>query len=190
MPLLSKWLTRTRLSRIRDHLGKRVLDVGCGQGELLDFLPPGVERVVLLDRRPERQKKIAERLSDHEVEAKFLVGDVEQGELDFPPGSFDTIVMAALIEHLRTPSAALACVHKLLSTEGKLVLTTPSPLGGRLHWVASYLGLVYAEAAQEHERFYDFPSLARLLDQSGFLVEHFERFLFGLNQLVVARKRG
>lgn len=188
MPLLSRFLTHARLSRVAKHLSGKVLDAGCGYGELLDYLPTHVHSVTLLDRSPERLPRLQKRLSGGTVEARFLLGDIAAGEIALPPASFDTVVMAALLEHLKFPGAALRETWRLLKPGGSLVLTTPTPLGGRFHAWGSHLGLTYREAAEEHEAFFANEDLNRLLNEERFNCELYERFLMGMNQLVVARK--
>ncbi|MCI0423544.1 MAG: class I SAM-dependent methyltransferase [Acidobacteria bacterium] len=188
MPFLSRLLTHARLSRVQRYVGRTVLDVGCGYGELLDFLPAHVESVALLDRSSERLPRLQDRLSRGTISTKVLLGDIVREEIALPAASFDTVVMAALLEHLKSPGVALKQVYRLLQSDGRLVLTTPTPLGGKLHTLGSYFGLTYREAADEHERFYGQDALGRLLRENGFTIENYERFLLGLNQLVVARK--
>jgi len=190
MPLLSGFLTRARLSRVAKHIGGTVLDAGCGYGELLDYLPEHIRSVTLLDRSSERLPKLQKRLSRGTVEARFMLGDITSGEIVLPSDSFDTVVMAALLEHLKTPAVALCETRRLLKPGGRLVLTTPTPLGGRVHAWGSRLGLTYREAANEHERFYNYEALRRLMNDEGLTCELYERFLLGMNQLVVARKTG
>ena len=190
MPLLSRFLTCARLSRVAKHLEGEVLDAGCGYGELLDYLPTPVQAVTLLDRSPERLPRLQTRLARGTVNAKFLLGDIAIGEIALPDASFDTVVMAALLEHLKIPGAALREARRLLKPGGSLVLTTPTPLGGRLHAWGSRLGLTYREAADEHEGFFDYEGLRFLLREEGFTLEVYQRFLMGMNQLVVARKEG
>jgi SAM-dependent methyltransferase len=188
MALLTGWLTRVRLRRISQHLGRRVLDVGCGLGQLLDYLPGSVVRVVLLDVSPERREFVHQRMSRLGIKAEFFVGNINQENAPVPPGPFDTVVMGALLEHLSPPIYALANIASVLDDQGRLVLTTPGPLGGRLHRWGSYLGLTSAEAADEHRSFYGYSELRALLEENGFKIEQYKRFLFGLNQLLVARK--
>ena len=188
MPLLSRFLTHARLSRVAKHLEGKVLDVGCGYGELLDYLPAHVQSLTLLDRSPERLPRLQTRLARGTVMAKFLLGDIAVGEIALPGASFDTVVMAALLEHLKIPGAALREARRLLKPGGSLVLTTPTPLGGRLHAWGSRLGLTYREAADEHESFFGYEGLKHLLTAEGLTFEGYERFLLGMNQLVVARK--
>jgi SAM-dependent methyltransferase len=188
MPVLSRFLTHARLSRVAKHLGGDVLDAGCGYGELLDYLSPQVQSVTLLDRSPERLPRLQTRLAGRTVKATFLLGDIAAGEIALPLASFDTVVMAALLEHLKIPAAALREARRLLKPGGSLVLTTPTPLGGRLHAWGSYLGLTYREAADEHEGFFNHEALKRLLNDEGFACELYQSFLLGMNQLAVARK--
>jgi 2-polyprenyl-3-methyl-5-hydroxy-6-metoxy-1,4-benzoquinol methylase len=186
MPLLSKYLTHARLSRISRHLGSQILDVGCGYGELLDFLPPSVNRIVLLDRSAERQQVVERRMAGKHLAATFLTAEIDREDVDLDLAPFDTVVMAALLEHLKRPEVALKNLRRLMKNGGTLVLTTPTPSGGKLHWLGSHLGLVYAEAAQEHVQFYDYPLLKPLLESSGFHIHHYRKFFFRLNQLLIA----
>jgi 2-polyprenyl-3-methyl-5-hydroxy-6-metoxy-1,4-benzoquinol methylase len=186
VPLLSKYLTGARLSRISQHLGVQVLDLGCGYGELLDYLPSTVSRIVLLDRSSERLEAVERRIASKKLSATFLIAEIDRDDVNVDLAPFDTVVMAALLEHLRSPEIALKNLRRLMKSGATLVLTTPTPLGGKLHWIGSYLGLVYAEAAEEHVRFYNFSALELLLEGAGFRVDYYEKFLFGLNQLVVS----
>ena len=188
MPLLSRFLTHARLSRVAEQLEGEVLDAGCGYGELLDYLPSHVQSLTLLDRSPERLPRLQARLARGTVKARFLLGDIAVGKIALPDASFDTVVMAALLEHLKIPGAALREARRLLKPGGSLVMTTPTPLGGRLHSWGSRLGLTYREAADEHEGFFDYEALKRLLNDEGFACELYQRFLLGMNQLAVARK--
>ncbi len=187
MPLMSKWLTYARLSRVRPFLEGRVLDLGCGHGELLDYLTPRVTSVLLVDSAPERKERVLRRLKECPIPARFQVAKAESEELHSDV-SFDSIVMAAVLEHLKSPRQTLQSLHSLMTRGGKLILTTPTPLGGRLHEIGSHLGLTYPEAAEEHESFFDQAALEQLLRENGFQVRLFQRFLFGLNQLVVAAR--
>jgi 2-polyprenyl-3-methyl-5-hydroxy-6-metoxy-1,4-benzoquinol methylase len=98
----------------------RVLDVGCSGGYLAERLVARGATVTGIELDPiaaERARAVCEEV---------LVGDVEQLELPFEPGSFDAIVCADLIEHLRDPAAFLARLRSLLRRDARLVLTTPN----------------------------------------------------------------
>jgi SAM-dependent methyltransferase len=164
-----------------------VLDVGCGYGELLDHLPAEVTAIDLVDSSPLREERAMRRARERGIPARFFLCDANDPEPGFPPGPYETIVMGALLEHLRPPIRVLSKLRPLLSPGGRLLLTTPTPLGGALHRLGSYVLLTHPEAAQEHFAFYGRADLAALLGGSGYEMEEYFPFLLGLNQLVVAR---
>lgn len=99
---------------------KRVLDVGCSTGYLARRLREGGATIVGIDA----DERVAERAGT--FCESVHIGDVETMELPFEPGSFDAVVCADLIEHLRDPQAFLTRVRPLLRPDGRLVLSTPN----------------------------------------------------------------
>ncbi|HEX2129714.1 MAG TPA: class I SAM-dependent methyltransferase [Solirubrobacterales bacterium] len=100
--------------------GGRVLDVGCSGGYLAERLLARGSSVVGVEMDPRAADRARAFCED------VLVADVEATELPFEPATFDTIICADLIEHLRDPGAFLARVRPLLRPGGALVLTTPN----------------------------------------------------------------
>jgi 2-polyprenyl-3-methyl-5-hydroxy-6-metoxy-1,4-benzoquinol methylase len=122
------------------------------------------------------------------VPGRFLVADLESPLPPFPEAPFDTIVMAAVLEHLRHPEAIFRPLASLISPGGKFILTTPTSFGGKLHRLGSLVGLTYREAAEEHHRFLDEPWLRQMVMQAGFRRILYRRFLLNLNQFLMAEK--
>ena len=100
--------------------------------------------------------------------------------------SFDRIVMMAVIEHLEDPRAVLEKLRPYLSPTGKLLMTTPSPLGDRIHQLGAKLNLFSQIAAAEHNIILDRVRVQRMLETTGFKLLHYKTFLLGGNQLIVA----
>jgi len=118
---------------------------------------------------------------------RFEVRDVDLEPLALGEQRFDTVLMLAVIEHLNYPERVLREVRGHMQPEGRLIMTTPTPLGHRLHAWGAKVGLFVPEAAVEHKCQFDQRSMARLLARVGMVIQHYHRFQFGCNQLFVCR---
>jgi SAM-dependent methyltransferase len=178
-PLLSGWIERRRLEVARPYVRGDVLDLGCGRGSALSLLGPdqnylGVEVHAQYFRPPAGQtNRIA-----------FLTLDLDRDELDIGR-QFDTILMLAVIEHLRDPDRLLAQVRPLMKEGAKLVLTTPTPAGHVEHRIGAQLGLFWKSAVEEHKWAFSRRALESRLRMCGLSVEKHSYFLMGGNQLFV-----
>jgi SAM-dependent methyltransferase len=105
------------IEAVREVDPARVLEVGCGEGELSERLKAelGVE-VVALDQS-ERMVALA---AARGVDAR--VGDVQ--ELPFEGGSFDVAVAAWMLYHVLDLDRALAELARVLVPGGRLVAVT------------------------------------------------------------------
>ena len=162
--------------------GERVLDCGCGRGKLLERLGTdvsytGVDHDIILVRYLRRRYP----------NAQFLSAELES--LDFSPmDAFDSVVMLALIEHLVSPEVVLKQLASFVRPGGLLILTTPTPLYGLLLHAGSRIGLFDRHADEDHKQLMNRAELEGTLARVGLQLERQYRFLFGGNQLVVARK--
>lgn len=188
VPLLSKYITKARLSRVTQYLGNEICDIGCGNGELVDYLPMNVHRLVMIDRSPNRRQFVEAQMAKKKINGQFVQADITSEAFCSSMEPFETVVIAALLEHLNSPKIAFKHIFNLLKPNGKIVITTPSLMGGIVHSYASLLYLTNREAALEHHKFYNRRSLKQMLVQQGFVMEYYKRFQVGLNQIAVGRK--
>src|SRR5512146_2986923 len=84
--------------------GQRVLEVGCGQGNLLAALEPSYGMGI--DFSPEMIRQASQR----HPELVFLQGDAECMELD---EKFDVIILSDLVNDLWDVQCMLECVSRL-----------------------------------------------------------------------------
>ena len=105
-------LTRRHLSPDR-----RVLDLGCGRGGVMELFWRAVRRAVGLD--PDLAS-----LREHRAGFPRVCG-LGDG-LPFAAGSFDLVVALWVFEHLAAPERVLAEVHRVLAPGGRLLFLTPN----------------------------------------------------------------
>ncbi|OGR44981.1 MAG: hypothetical protein A2X35_06185 [Elusimicrobia bacterium GWA2_61_42] len=108
-----------------DLTGRKVLDVGCGYGELLGAAAkvfPGAE-FYGVDFSPDRV--IAASLSN----VKTLKVDIEAERLPFPDNFFDAVFCTEVLEHLRAPAGCLGEIRRVVKKSGKVVFSVPNAGG-------------------------------------------------------------
>lgn len=102
---------------IRAKPGMKVLDVGCGQGRLLQFLPD--VDYTGIDLNP---SSIEAAREIHGSRGRFLVGDVSQGLPD-TDSSYDLVILSAILHHLDSKHAIglFGILVGLLKPAGRIV---------------------------------------------------------------------
>ena len=112
--------TRETLRRLPLTAASRVLDVGCGTGELLRRVRANVPDAALagLDPVPEMLDVARDKLSGR---ADLRVGYAER--LPWDAGTFDVVVSCNMFHYISHPLAALREIARVLRPAGALVLT-------------------------------------------------------------------
>ena len=107
--------------------GKRVLDVGCAQGNFSLALAERGYAVVAIDLRPSFLRYL--RFKYEHGHLHCVTATVEA--FPFRASTFDLVLLAEVIEHVAYPERLVRDLVRLLSPGGVLVVTTPN--GDRLH---------------------------------------------------------
>jgi SAM-dependent methyltransferase len=128
------WANRfyAKLARrlLRRSGGRRLLDIGCGQGFTLGQLPEDVEAWGL-----EVSDYAASRCATFAPRAHVLVGNIEDGvPSQLAPGSFDVVVMRYVLEHLKDPPASMARASALLRPGGYFLFAVPNTESPGRRW--------------------------------------------------------
>jgi 2-polyprenyl-3-methyl-5-hydroxy-6-metoxy-1,4-benzoquinol methylase len=149
--------------------GSRVLDVGCATGYLGAALAKRGCRVWGLDQ----DERALRSVEDVYEEVRAI--DLERvDDLPWAEGSFDVIVAADVLEHLRDPEAVLRLLERYLAPGGRLVVSLPnvanaSVRGGLLLGRFDYTETGILDAT--HVRLYTFATARALVESCGFRVE-------------------
>ena len=109
------------LSRLVPKRIKRVLEIGCANGVLLEELKKVIPGIQAFGIEPDRElaSQASEKFGTH-----VFCGMLE--EYPFPGKGFDLIIMEHVLEHFKDPLACLAIVRKLLSPNGLVYVEVPS----------------------------------------------------------------
>lgn len=128
--------------RLSKYMSGTVLDIGCGIGDMLNFRPGTVG----VDVNP----LAVEFCLRQGLDAHFMQEDI----LPFNAGTFDTVLLDNVLEHILDPGCLLNEVGRVLKPEGRLLIGIPGVRG----W--------YSDS--DHKIFYDEKSLLGCLGNSGF----------------------
>lgn len=173
--ILSQFLRRRRLNAAKPYLKGRILDVGCGSGALAEMVSPN--RYTGVDLDTDSIISARNKFPDHKFSEKLP--DSEE--------KFDTIVLLAVIEHVKNPKDFLMGLSHWLaeSSDAKIVITTPHPKTEWIHNAGASVGLFSKHANKEHGDLLDHQKIDKIGKETGLSLRVYKRFLFGINQLAV-----
>jgi 2-polyprenyl-3-methyl-5-hydroxy-6-metoxy-1,4-benzoquinol methylase len=96
----------------------KVLDIGCGLGELTSRLAIANREVTGVDLSPEMIMRARKKLADNKA-LSFLCGNFL--EQDFGSNQFDCVISAATLHHMQ-PDIAISRMVELLRPGGRLII--------------------------------------------------------------------
>jgi len=158
-----------RLAALADRTshgnGPRVLDVGCGEGQLAAELERGGARVLGIDVAEEALRRARERHPGLEL---ALV--TERAPWPLADASFDVVWAGDTIEHVADTASWLSEVRRVLRSGGTLLLSTPAHDRLALLALALWPGRFdrHFDPRSDHLRFYTARTLRRLLEDFRF----------------------
>ena len=120
-PNFNRWMAQS----LRPYIGKNVLEVGAGIGNLTRTLVSGRKRYVATDLNPEHLVRLQTRLHGRpNVEVAVLDAAREESYAAFR-GQMDTVVCLNVLEHIEDDLAALRNIRALLRDGGTAVILVP-----------------------------------------------------------------
>jgi len=158
----NQWIGET----IRPYLGKQVLEIGAGTGNLTNVLAPGVKSYLATDADRENMARLSVRFQ-HRPNLKVRRCDITNpADIDMFTESVDTVVCLNLLEHIEDDMQALRNIYLALRTDGRAIILVP-------HGEALFGTL---DTALGHLRRYSHAALQQRLEEAGFQVEKILNF--------------
>ncbi len=157
-----------RLDAYRELLGagmapRRLLDVGCGTGDLLACFREGGWEVQGIEPSRQFTETLAAagipnlpRLTDEMTDAEWAA-----------LGRFDAINMSMFLEHVRDPLAVVRCVVRALKPGGILTIESPNDFNPLQAAAVRAHGLSRWWINRLHINYFDFEALERLVSRAG-----------------------
>lgn len=120
-----RWIEARRLRATVSVLdcrpGHKILDVGCGAGNLLEKMKGFDVTGVDISQTLLEQARVRTRGQEG---ARVLFGNAEA--LPFPDSAFDRAVCSEILEHVLNPEAVLTELRRVVKPGGRIVLTVPN----------------------------------------------------------------
>jgi SAM-dependent methyltransferase len=150
--------------RFREHLGRRVLEIGAGIGTITEKLEPGLELLIAL----EVDRFYVDRLKNKfrgKPHVRPYLSDVALADWEsLKAERLDTIVLSNVLEHIPDDGTAVRRFRRILPPGGRVLVLVPA--------LPQLFGAI--DEAVGHYRRYTMPGLREVLEGNGFEVERLE----------------
>lgn len=151
--------------------GARILDVGCGTGELAVNLVRKGYDVWAVDIAPAMVETTTRMLAGNGFpsEGRVLIGDVEN--LEFDDGFFDVVIASGVIEYQKTDEPTLSEMRRVVKPGGFIILNVTILASYSMALVQLYLWARRYDATRRVLR----EAKHRVLRREGELTEYVDR---------------
>jgi ubiquinone/menaquinone biosynthesis C-methylase UbiE len=167
-----------RLVRPKLGAGARLLEIGCGSGNLLLQAAVADSFPVALDLSTQALTFVRSRLqaarSGDEAPRGYGCTQAIGESLPLESASFDYILLSEVIEHLAAPEKVIQEAARVLRPGGRLLVTTPNyrSLWPVMEWTVDLLNMAPKMAGEQHISRFHLASLKSLLTEAGLQPEY------------------
>ncbi|UCF32764.1 MAG: class I SAM-dependent methyltransferase [Phycisphaerales bacterium] len=174
--------------------GGKVLEIGCGTGELASLLVSSGCTVDAFDLSPSMVTAARERIAAEGLEGRLTVHQMGVEAMDtLPGGLYDAVVSTLVFSELAHSERrfALRYAHELLRPDGCLVIAdevVPRSLGRRVLQALFRLPMVAATYLITRSSTHPLRNLAGEVSEAGFVVQKEQRSHGDTFAIVIARR--
>ena len=159
--------------------GSRILDIGCHDGEFLEYLGDRIVESIGID--PDA--------TTIELETYSLLRGTFAPRSEFASASFDAAVMLATLEHMNDVNGIAQECARILRPRGRVIITVPSLVVDQLLTVLIRTRFLDGMSIEQHHGLVPSQVPEAFIGSSFALLAH-NRFQLGLNHLYVFEKKG
>ncbi len=117
----NKWI----YGNISPFLGNNLLEIGCGTGNITDYMIRPGRKITGIDISGEFASTARKKYINN-PDVSIITGDALNPSCSLAPDSFDTVVLLNVLEHIKEDFAALACIYNMLLPGGRAVILVPA----------------------------------------------------------------
>lgn len=169
MRMASPWIVK----------GSRVLDIGCHDGEFLEYLGDRIVESIGID--PEATEAIFDTYS--------LLRGMFGPQSEFASAYFDATVMLATLEHMNDIDGIAQECARILRPRGRVIVTVPSLVVDQFLAVLIRVRILDGMSVEQHHGL-EPSQVPRAFVGNSFTQLAHKRFQLGLNHLYVFEKDG
>ncbi len=151
---------------------KKVLEIGCATGYISRCLTKAkqckVTGVEIDHPASQKAKQYCENIIIGNIEDDAIFAQIE--------GTYDIIVMAAVLEHLVNPEKVLTKIRDLINPSGYAIITLPNIANWKVRKEIVFGRFEYEDYGildKGHLRFFTYHSAKRLIEKCGYDIEYF-----------------
>lgn len=173
-----------RLGMVLDAIEGRLLDVGAGDNMLVKLYR---ERTAGSSAHEAALESVGVDVVDWGGGCRILSNC---RVFPFPDSSFDTVSFVACLNHIPEREEALVEAYRVLRPGGRILITMIGKLVGIVgHTIWWYSEDKHRQIAEGEVMGMDPKQVDRLVKHAGFEQLESRRFVYGLNRLLIGRKR-
>lgn len=177
-------VARLRKNLLSKATGK-ILDVACGTGQNVPLFAPNSE-ITAVDLSPKMLELARRNAIEHGLNVNFAAMDAE--ELEFPDGSFDTVVSTLSTCTFPNPVKALQEIKRVCRTDGLILLLEHGH--SNLAWLAKFQDRNEYKHYQEHAGCRWNQDPLNLVQSAGLKVLRNKRNVLGMFHSIEAKPLG
>lgn len=116
--------------------------------------------------------------------ARWLIKSSLKKKIPFPSSRADYVVAFATLEHFDYPKDILNDAIRILKSDGKIILTTPTFRAKPFLEFLEKIGFLSSREIHEHKHYFDKNSLRKIITSKNVKIKH-SYFELGLNNLLI-----